>query len=68
MNDGRWTVESSGDQIHVVPVEDFEPHFFTDECHCKPKRHPETTSRIVVHNSFDGRELTEPDRATGKPN
>ncbi len=68
MTDGRWAVNASGDQTHVVPVEDLEPHFLTDECHCLPRRHPDTDKNLVIHNSFDGRELTEPDRNMGKPN
>lgn len=57
-----WEVISDGIANHVVPVLDCEPHFITPDCHCHPDNHPETTGNLVVHNSFDGREKTEPDR------
>ncbi len=63
-----WLAVKSGDQVHVIPHEDLEPHFETPECHCRPERHPHTDEQVVVHNSFDGREAAENTDRFGRPN
>lgn len=49
--------------IHVVPVNDIEPHeerlMEGYECKCEPKIEPIHGSILVIHNSFDGREGVE---------
>ena len=46
--------------IHVLPVNDLEPH---DEegttCKCEPRVEFVEGGMLVVHNSFDGREMIE---------
>ncbi len=64
----RWQVVSEVGLTHVLPIDDLEPHFNMVDCHCHPERHPDSTENIIVHNSFDRRELTEPDRSLGNPN
>lgn len=47
--------------IHVVPVNDWLPHNESSSgCGCSPRIEPGIDgSTIVIHNSFDGRELLE---------
>lgn len=47
----------SNDWQHVYPVADLKPHQMTTECHCDP--HVDWKDRIVVHNSYDHREVVE---------
>lgn len=63
-----WRAVPSGDQVHVVPHEDLEPHLLTAECHCHPERHPVTNEQVVVHNSFDRREAAENAERFARPN
>lgn len=49
-----------GDVLHVVPNNDLEPHFLFKDCHCHPRQNPEA-EYMFLHNSFDRRELSEPD-------
>jgi hypothetical protein len=58
-----WKVRSVSGVMHIIPTEDVEPHFEIPDCHCHPERHPETTADVIVHNSFDRRELAEPNHA-----
>lgn len=61
---GRWLlIEAWVDlSLHVVPNEDLEPHFLFEDCHCHPKRDPAPGAvELFIHNSFDRRELSEPD-------
>lgn len=47
--------------IHVVPVDDLKEHnTFSDYCKCEPRIEWQPNGhRIVVHNSYDGREFFE---------
>lgn len=49
------------DTIHTYPVEDIEDHDTESggACHCRPRCEEYEGSLLVVHNSFDGRELKE---------
>ncbi len=44
---------------HVLPINDSDTHEEATTCHCQPKVLNENGNIIVVHNSFDGRELVE---------
>jgi hypothetical protein len=47
---------------HVYPIDDIEKHELEGyNCHCNPKveYNQESNSIMVIHNSFDGRELVE---------
>lgn len=46
---------------HIVPINDLEPHQEEGTtCKCEPKViFPEGGDMLVVHNSFDGREILE---------
>ena len=48
------------DEIHVFPVDDLFPHDTENgiECMCNPNRDFENPN-VIIHNSFDGRELRE---------
>ena len=45
--------------INITPVNDIEPHTEESTCHCQPSVIYENGEMIIVHNSFDGRELFE---------
>ena len=57
--------------IHVLPERDLREHLETRDCWCRPRLEvvtdeipwidlpPKVLGTIVVHNSVDGRELTE---------
>ena len=49
--------------IHVIPVDDLMPHQEHECCLCNPKVEYEADNipspKIVIHNSFDGREFLE---------
>lgn len=48
---------------HVVPEHDVKEHQVLRTCWCRPhvEVQPHTTVAVVVHNSLDGREFSEPD-------
>lgn len=39
---------------HVVPLDDIYPHKESKDCLCYPKI--EEDGKLIIHNSFDGRE------------
>ncbi len=46
--------------IHIHPLNDDEPHDLESTmCHCGPEIKIEDGEMIVVHNSFDRREIIE---------
>jgi hypothetical protein len=46
--------------IHVLPVNDSEEHILDSTCSCNPQiENAENGHLLVIHNSFDGRELIE---------
>lgn len=46
--------------IHVLPVNDIAEHSESDDCICHPKiSYVDGGGKVVVHNSFDGREILE---------
>lgn len=49
------------DDVHVLPVDDLKPHEENRLCPCRPslERVAEADGVVVIHNSFDGREITE---------
>lgn len=45
---------------HILPVDDLKPHIEALECRCNPKIEiQDNGAMIVVHKSYDGRELKE---------
>ena len=52
--------ERDGLSVHVIPMDDLRSHEECSKCHCNPRVDDELM--VVVHSSFDGRELYE----TGK--
>jgi hypothetical protein len=44
---------------HVLPVDDTEQHSESYKCHCNPEVRNEGLNMLVIHNSFDGREIIE---------
>lgn len=46
--------------VHVVPINDLKPHDDSIACACNPRlEFVEGGSTVVVHNSYDGREIFE---------
>lgn len=45
------------DIFHVIPVNDIWSHLESDDCECEPRI--EEDGHVIVHNSYDGRELIE---------
>lgn len=60
--------DTTGDEIHVMPIGDLVEHETTSLCLCGPTGEiigPEDTggrpAMMYIHHSLDGRELSEPD-------
>ena len=46
--------------IYVLPVNDLKEHSETDDCECHPRiEYVGEGGKVVVHNSYDGREFYE---------
>lgn len=46
--------------VHVLPVDDLKEHTETDDCECHPRiEYVGDGGKLVVHNSYDGREFLE---------
>lgn len=45
--------------INILPNNDLKPHTEDSTCECKPNVLEQNGEMIVVHNSYDKRELTE---------
>lgn len=43
--------------INVIPINDLKEHSEDTTCKCKPKLILENGEMILIHNSYDGREL-----------
>lgn len=63
-----WSVKETDNGIHVIPVNDVEPHEedvcfdgIKHECKCKcqPRSEIENGIWIFIHGAFDGREALE---------
>lgn len=46
---------------HVIPENDSRPHIEKSTCECVPEMREmkETGDMLIIHNSFDGREISE---------
>jgi hypothetical protein len=48
------------DNYHILPLNDTEEHERSPFCQCEPKiEKQENGSMLIIHNSFDGREMVE---------
>lgn len=46
--------------FHVYPVNDLKEHLTDgDSCHCDPETRVVENGILIVHNSYDGREIRE---------
>lgn len=67
MNLGGWNrvyisrdnIIAKETQIHSVPIDDYIPHEYHEDCWCKPV---EVDAGIFTHNSLDNRESYEEGR------
>lgn len=44
---------------HIVPENDLYPHFTERTCPCCPEIQEHDDRQLVIHNSYDGREIIE---------
>ena len=52
-------LSSPSTPVHVMPVDDLMPHRFGMNCECRPRLDCENGSAVVIHTSYDGREMQE---------
>jgi len=45
--------------VHVLPLNDLKPHEESRQCECRPRVEKQGEGTVVVHNSWDGREILE---------
>jgi len=45
--------------INVMPVNDLRPHSESPACECRPRVEQAGEGSVVIHNSWDGREVFE---------
>lgn len=46
--------------VNVIPVDDLKAHIESPDCACGPRvTCYDNGNRVIVHNSYDGREITE---------
>ena len=60
----KWKMQEREDSIHVFPLSDEKKHMTASlddgmKCECNPRIIFYEYTTIVIHNSFDFRELTE---------
>jgi len=48
---------TKSDIVHVLPINDLHPHVESALCDCNPKI--KEGGRLIIHNSYDGREVFE---------
>jgi hypothetical protein len=48
-------------EINIVPVNDTKTHIESASCHCLPRIEDAKAGQLVIHNSYDGREMFEYD-------
>lgn len=59
MNTSNW--------LHVLPINDLKPHKEQGfDCECEPKI--DWDNELIIHNSYDGREMVEQAEAILKAN
>lgn len=51
--------------VHVLPVNDLKPHLESEACKCAPRVEEVGNGRVVIHNSYDGREFYEDEKQEG---
>ncbi len=49
--------------IHTLPLNDTKPHVVSEACECNPRVKEYPYGRLVVHTSYDKRELWENEKA-----
>lgn len=44
---------------HVLPVNDLKEHEESENCNCGPETEYYENGMVIIHNSYDGREIVE---------
>ena len=47
------------EKYHIIPIDDLEDHVESADCICAPSVSDIGDNTLIIHNSFDGRELCE---------
>lgn len=47
------------EEVHIIPCKDIKEHKQNKKCKCKPRVERHKKGSIIVHNSYDGREIKE---------
>ena len=58
----NWIVEqglAGNNDVDVMPVNDLREHIPGEHCPCKPTVEIVGANLVIIHNSWDGRELIE---------
>jgi hypothetical protein len=58
-----WVSRLTNGEAHALPINDLKPHAESPACKCEPRVEEVSGGKVVVHNSFDGREFFEDDAA-----
>lgn len=56
---GKMSGFMSALKVHVLPVNDLKVHAESELCECRPRIEQSGNGWLIVHNSYDGRELFE---------
>jgi len=59
MAEKLWAVFRSENDIDVIPTNDIKEHISGVDCLCNPKVEIEGACLIIIHNSYDFREVKE---------
>ena len=54
-----WETVQVQDHIHIMPVDDIVGHYEMDSCACTPSFEKVKDKYIIIHYSYDSRELLE---------
>jgi len=54
-----WIEEIEPTEFNVIPMDDLRKHELSGDCECNPKIVEESGQLIIVHNSYDKREIVE---------
>jgi hypothetical protein len=54
----RWLTTESDDGIHVMPLDDDQPHKPSTACQCNPARDQQCDA-VLIHPAWDRRDVLE---------
>ena len=54
-----WIIVHSGNDLHVIPVNDKKPHQRSADCECEPTVEVVGAGLVIVHDAFDFRHIAD---------